>query len=403
MKRLAFYAIIIGATLALLILFWQFRSVVILLLLSLMLTAALRPSVDFLVERRLRPSLARIIVYLFVFGVLAVGLFLIGERLLAELQSLSNYLVVLYDNTYRVWSSGSGFQQAIAGRLPAPDALDQVMGGSNGAAALRLLFGVTQNAVSVVAGLVVVIAFSLYWSADRSHFERLWLSLLPAGSRIQARRVWQTTESAMGSYVRSESIQSFLAVVLLIIGYMIVGLDYPILAGLLAGVVWLIPLVGFLLAALLSFLLGMASAGGIATAVGALVLTVAVLAFLEFVVEPRLFSRSRFSGVLIVVVMVMMVDAYGLTGFLIAPPLAVALQVLVSHIIHAVRRPPPPMVEFDTLAQRLRAIDARYEAQSELEESPEGNGVVMPPEVVSLQKRLEQLIDEAQRVSIERS
>ena len=47
MRRLAFYVVVIAATLALLILLWQFRSVVILLILSLVLTAALRPTTVF--------------------------------------------------------------------------------------------------------------------------------------------------------------------------------------------------------------------------------------------------------------------------------------------------------------------------------------------------------------------
>ena len=58
MKRLAFYTIVIAVTLALLVLVWQFRSAVILLVLSLVLTAALRPTVEFFVARGLRPGLA---------------------------------------------------------------------------------------------------------------------------------------------------------------------------------------------------------------------------------------------------------------------------------------------------------------------------------------------------------
>ncbi len=397
MKRLAFYAAVIAATLALLILFWQFRSVVILLILSLTLTAALRPSVEFLEARGLRASLARALVYLLVFGVLGISLFLIIDPLLQELQILSNYLVILYDQTFRAWSAGSAIQQAIIARLPAPDQLDELTAGPAGGAILQLLFGVTQNAVTIVAGLVVIIALSLYWSADRSHFERLWLSLLPAGRRIQARRVWQTTEGTMGAYVRSEFLQSFLAVALLAIGYRLLGLDYPLLTGLLAGVTWLIPLVGFIFAALLSFLFGMASAGGLATALAALALTAAVLAFLEFVVEPRLFRRSQFSGVLIIVVIVMMVDAYGLTGFIIAPPLAVALQVMGSHIIRAVRAQPTAAVEFGTLEERLAAVSDLFNGGS----ATDGEPVVMPPEVASLHGRLRDLMDKAQKVSAE--
>lgn len=394
MKRLIFYTIVITLTLALLVLLWQFRSVVILLILSLVLTAALRPSVDFLVERGLRAPLARALIYLLFFGLLALGLYLISEPLLNELRVLSNYLVVAYQNNYKDWSAGTSMQQAIAARLPAPDQLTETVGGSAGSTALQMLFGVTQNLGTIAAGLVIIIALSLYWSADRSHFERLWLSLLPAGRRIQARRIWQKTEGTMGAYMRSEVIQSILAIILLAIGYTLVGNDFPILTGFLAGIAWIIPLVGFVFAALFSFLMGLASAGGLFPAVASLVITAVVLAFLEFVVEPRLFRRSQFSGVLIIVVIAMMVDAYGLTGFLIAPPLAVALQVLLGQITHAFRRGPTAAVELETIEKRLLAVNEMY--------SPGENGDGgMPPEIASLYGRLKELVSEVRDVAAE--
>jgi predicted PurR-regulated permease PerM len=340
------------------------------------MTAALRPSVDFLVERGVRAPLARALVYLLVFGILALGLYLISESLLNELRVLSNYVVVAYQNTYKDWLTGTSMQQAIAARLPAPDQMTETVGGSAGATALQLLFGVTQNLGTIAAGLVIIVVLSLYWSADRSHFERLWLSLLPAGRRIQARRIWQKTEGTLA------------------IGYALVGNDFPILTGLLAGIAWIIPLVGFVFAALFSFLMGLASTGDLFPAVASLVMTAVVLAFLEFVVEPRLFRRSQFSGVLIIVVIAMMVDAYGLTGFLIAPPLAVALQVLLGQVTQAIRRGPTTAVELDTIEKRLEAVNELYP----LDES--GNGG-MPPDVASLYGRLKELVAEAREAAVQ--
>ena len=133
MKRLAVYTAIIAATLALLILLWQFRSVAILLIISLVLTAALRPSVDFLAERGLRAGMARAVVYLLAFGLLGLGLYLISGPLVRELVILSNYLVVLYDSTYRAWAAGSSLQQAVVDRLLAPDQLTESAMGPVGA------------------------------------------------------------------------------------------------------------------------------------------------------------------------------------------------------------------------------------------------------------------------------
>ncbi len=392
MKRLAFYVLVIAVTVAVLILLWQFRSVLILLLLSLMLAAALRPSADFLKSRGLPVSLSWLLVYLGLFAFVGLAIYLLGGYLLDELQRLSNYLVVLYDSTYRSWSDGSGIQQAIVQRLPPPDQLPEAMAGPSGLSILRLVFGVGQNVVTVAASLLIIIVLSLYWSTDRQHFERLWLSLLPAERRMQARGIWQTTETSIGNYLRSELVQGLLAVVLLALGFYLLRLDYPLLAALLAGLFWLIPMAGFVFAAAVAFLAGMATNGDVQTALLALALTAAVLAFLEFVVEPRFFQRNRFSGLLIVIMVLILVEAYGLIGFVIAPPLAVALQVFAGHAIRIMQRQPEDTLALTALEKRLDVAYATYNGQQEMGGEP-------APELGSLLQRLESLVAQTRELT----
>ena len=392
MKRLAFYVLVIAVTVAVLILLWQFRSVLILLLLSLMLAAALRPSADFLKSRGLPVSLSWLLVYLGLFAFVGLAIYLLGGHLMDELQKLSNYLVMLYDFTYRSWSGGSGIQQAIVQRLPPPDQLPEAMAGPSGLSILRLVFGVGQNVVTVAASLLIIIVLSLYWSTDRQHFERLWLSLLPAERRMQARSIWQTAETSIGNYLRSELVQGLLAVVLLAIGFYLLRLDYPLLAALLAGQFWLIPMAGFVFAAAVAFLAGMATNGDVQTALLALALTAAVLAFLEFVVEPRFFQRNRFSGLLIVIMVLILVDAYGLIGFVIAPPLAVALQVFAGHAMRIMQRQPENTLALMALEKRLDVAYATYNGQREMGGEP-------APELGSLLQRLESLVEQTRELT----
>jgi len=392
MKRLAFYVLVIAVTVGALILLWQFRSVLILLLLSLMLAAALRPSADFLHARGLPVSLSWLLVYLGLFVFVGLALYLLGGHLLDEIQKLSNYLVVLYDFTYRSWSGGSGIQQAIVQRLPPPDQLPEAMAGPSGLSILRLVFGVGQNVVTVAASLLVIIVLSLYWSTDRQHFERLGLSLLPPGKRMQARGIWQTTQTSIGNYLRSELVQGLLAVALLAIGFYLLRLDYPLLAALLAGLFWLIPMAGFVFAAAVAFLAGLATNGDVQTALFALALTTAVLVFLEFVVEPRFFQRNRFSGLLIAIMVLIMVEAYGLIGFVIAPPLAVALQIFAGHVMRIMQRQPEDALALTALEKRLDVAYATYNGQREMGGEP-------APELGSLLERLESLVEQTRELT----
>lgn len=390
MKRLAVYTAVILATLAVMIVFWQFRSIIILLVISLVLSAALRPGFDWLAGKGVPDSIARLLVFLAVFGGLFLLFYLISGRLLNEIQVLSNYLVVVYDRFYQSLSSGTDFQKAIAGMIPAPNALPEAVSASSGGSLIQMIAGVTRSIGTLVAGLVVIIVLSLYWSADRNHFERLWLSVLPASQRIEARSIWRTTEAAMGAYLRSEMIQMLLAGLLLGVGYLVMGLAYPLLAALLGAVAWLVPMAGFVFIAGLSFLFGLAS-GDWVTGVTALLYTTLVLAFLEFVVEPRFFQRRRFSGLLIIFSMIILVQAYGLIGFIIAPPLAVALQVLTSHIARVIQRPQATTFQVEALDERLALLKAEYARQEEVETRKE---------IGSLLERLENLVDQARQESI---
>lgn len=395
MRRLATYTLIVAATIAVLILLWQFRSIFILLALSLMVAAALRPSIDALIERGMPATLARVLVYLLLIGALGAGLYFASGSLLDELQLLSNYLVVLYESTYQRWEAGTGLQEVIVARLPAPDQLAETMTGQSGLAIVQLLFGAAQSVVSVLAAVLIILVLSLYWSSDRAHFERLWLSLLPANQRVQARTIYQQTETSMGAYLRSEFVQALLAIVMLSLAFSVLGLDYPLLTALLAGVAWLIPIAGFVFAVGLSFIFGLASSGGLELALSAVLITGVVMAFLEFVIEPRFFQRNEFSGLLIVLLVLLMVDAYGLIGFVIAPPLAVLLQISISHFARVMQRPAAPPIQIESLEERLTQVQTAYSAQVN-GESP------TPLEVGSLLERLDALVDRARAVAIER-
>jgi hypothetical protein len=94
-------------------------------------------------------------------------------------------------------------------------------------------------------------------------------------------------------------------------------------------VLWLLPLVGGLLAVLAT--LALTAFGGPLVAVGAVLCTSAVLALMEFVVERRLYPRERYGSVLVILINIVMVEAIGLPGLLVAPPLAAAIQIALSQ------------------------------------------------------------------------
>src|SRR5512134_3016951 len=91
--------------------------------------------------------------------------------------------------------------------------------------------------------------------------------------------------------------------------------------------------VGILVAVILAVWVGLSSS--LALGLLAAAFTIGVLCFLEFVVEPRLFNRRRFSSLLVVIVVLVLVDEYGLIGILLAPPVAAALQIFAGQLLRS--------------------------------------------------------------------
>jgi predicted PurR-regulated permease PerM len=303
-------------------------------------------------------------------------------------QLLSNRTAIAYQLNYSRWSTGSEWQQGLVSRLPDPEALFDTAVGEEGEQLLQTLLNITQAVFTLLGGTITVIILSIYWSMDQDRFERLWLSMLSAAKRVRARDSWREVETNVGEYLRSQVVQSFIAAALLGFGYWLMGLYYPVLLAILAAVAWLIPLAGVILIAVPVFFVGYTIS--LPLGLGALLYTIVIILFLEIAVEPRLFDRRRYSTFLLLLTMICLVDAFGFVGFIIAPPLAAAIQVLGGQIFLYTMRPATTAVHLSELEQRYQEIQRLFNINE---------GEPYPPEVGSMIERLQGLLQQARQIS----
>jgi predicted PurR-regulated permease PerM len=256
---------------------------------------------------------------------------MVGQPLLDDAQRVTDDFVANYDRAKLEWpEQGTAFQQALAERLPPSSDLYQVLTSEQGITALTGVLGIAQNFFETLGRIAIILILSLYWSADQFRFERLGLSLLPDQYHSRALHIWRSMEAGVGEYLRSELIQSALAGLLLWLGFSVLGIRYPVLLALWGAIVRLIPWFGALIAVLPALFIGI----GISSTVGvvATVYTVGILLALKLVIEPRFFSRYKYSSLLIVIFVIALAETFGFIGVILAPPLAVAVQILFQHL-----------------------------------------------------------------------
>lgn len=409
MRQLAVSTALVLATLAGLAIFWELRGAALIFFLSLGTSAALRPVIEQFHRWGLPRSLALAVTYLgSVLGFLGLTVALVFP-LSDDVRELGRDFRTAYQDVTTNWPHGNALQRAVAQRLPAWDDLQNVSWRAGAAAATTLtapsestggiaksttptdasstaagadvestdtrwwavhavhtLLGVTWGFFGTILNVLIIVVLSLYWSIDRIHFERLWLSLLGVGTRQRARDTWRAIEQATGAYLQREVVQSLVAGLVLGIGFWIFGQPYPVLSAAIGALAWLIPWIGAPLAMLAVIVIWtphflLAGGEGVPlTLFAAAAYALTVLMLLEWFVEPRLFQRKRYNPILLVLVAIGMVDWLGLLGLLIAPPVAAAVQILGGQFIeHRTSGAPDPQASPRLLLQRLNTLRAR--------------------------------------------
>jgi len=391
MKRLTVYTFIVMATVTAVIFLWQFRVVVGLFFLSLALASAARPPAIRLTRRGLPLWSAIVLTYLTGLMLAAGLLLLLGSQMLAEAQELIGAAAVAYESSWLAWTTGTTSQQAVANRLPPPRQLFEAIGGPQGELLAQRLFDLVIGLATVLGGLIVAVALSVYWTADQARFERLWLSLLPAERRAQARLTWQAMDRGVGAYIRSEIGQSFVGILLLFAGYWFLGVPYPALLALLGGIAWLVPLVGVALTVIPTLLVGLTV--GPVLAAAAVLYTVVILLALELLVEPRLFNRRRYSSILTVLVMLVLVEDFGVFGLILAPPLSAAVQILGAHWLTTQKTAVPLDAPSQLAALREQLASVQMVLRSQQEPAAEQS-----LEIGNVAERLEKLVGRADQI-----
>jgi predicted PurR-regulated permease PerM len=385
MKQVVVIGTAVMTTLLALVVLWQFRIVVVYVLISLALAATVRPLVVDWKRRGLVMRLVLIFLYTVSLGGFGFLIFHVGRFAVSDIQHFAQTLSVQGAWVLPPWVEGSSFQRALVARLPTPEKLFEALTGERGQLVLPAVLGFTEGIGGVASGAFLVLFLSIYWSINQVHFERLWLSLLPAEQRKQARGIWRTIEPNLGAYIRSEIAQSLLAALLLGLGYWLLGSRYPVLMALTGALAWLIPVVGAPLAMILPLLMGLLTS--VQLSLFTILYTLVVLIALQVWVEPRLFKRKWDNPILTLVIVLAMADAFGLPGIIAAPPVSAVCQILWNLLVSN-RLGSGAAVQVSDLKERQAHL---WTVIKGMEEPP-------PPLVLSSMERLANLLEKAEPI-----
>ncbi len=180
--------------------------------------------------------------------------------------------------------------------------------------------------------IIFIIPFlAFYMMKDLDVFERAALQYIPRARRKHAIRLMKDIDAALGSYIRGQLIVSLCIGVLAYIGYLIIGMPYPLLMACFVSLFDIIPYLGPFFGALPALLMA-------TTISWKMVLMVIIVNMIcqnleSNVISPQVVGKSmKMHPITIILVLLIGGELAGIVGMILAVPFYAALRVIAQHV-----------------------------------------------------------------------
>ncbi len=291
-------------------------------LLSLVISSALDPSVSWLERKRIPRIIGALGIFISAILLLALLLYTVIPIALSELNIL-------------LANIGS-IDAPAALSLPEVERMIGVVNESIGKLTNVLLSGsisfidVVSNFIGGLALAVSVFVLSFYLTVDRDGVEKFLRELMPAGYEEKVLSVYFKTRKKIGQWLYGQVFLSLSVGVAAWLGLWFIGVKYSLVLGILAGLLEIVPFVGPIISGAIAFLIAITESFSAGIYVFLLFLLIQQI---EGTLLTPVFMRLTTSLHPAVILVALLVGAklLGFIGVILAVPIAVTLQELVEH------------------------------------------------------------------------
>ncbi len=304
------------------------RDTLVLIAIATLLAIGLDPLVNFLTRRGMRRGSGVAIVFLSLLVLIGAAIYAIIPPIINEVGSFVSTvpeLITNLQNDPQIKNLDQKF-----GVLDALRNSNIVQNLGSGAAGGLLTASVT--VASVLVDLLIILVLTLYLLAGFPKIKSAAYRLVPASRRARVTDLGDRILKQMGGYLSGATIIAIQAGLVAGVFASIVGLPYPWAIGLAAAVLDFIPVVGPITVGVGMTLIGFTQ--GLAIGIIAGVFYLAQHLFEAYWLYPRVMRRTvHISTGAVVVAILIGASLLGVTGAILAVPVAAAIMLVVREVI----------------------------------------------------------------------
>jgi len=313
------------------------RIVLPLFILAFVLAYLLNPLVTSLEKRGFARSLAILIIYVSVLGVIFLGAAYVFPIIAKEIDKFSQMLPAL---VMQIQEALNSFYENYQ-RVQIPESLRQVIDDTINSIEQFLiasLDAVAEKALGILSGLIIILIspiLAFYILKDKTHLGERIMELFPIAFRRELSNLWQEIDRVLTKFIRGHLLIAFLVGLMMAIGFSIIGLPFAILLGIIVGIFDLIPYFGPILGILPAIVIALLEYP--VKAVYVLLLMILVQQIETNILSPKILGESVGLHPLTVIFVVLAGGhLFGLLGLLLAVPFTAVARIVINYWVDRV-------------------------------------------------------------------
>ena len=211
--------------------------------------------------------------------------------------------------------------------------IDSIIGASSDLAqnVFSKSLDITMTMFQTVFILLALTMFTFYILVDKSYFREKFIEFFPPTIRGKAGEILSDITFQVGNYVRAQIISMAAVGLMIAISLFILGIEYPILLGLIAGVCDIIPVLGPTIA--LFIILAIAFPHGLIKIILAIALFLVAQQISNYIIRPFLFGKfMKLHPLTILAALFIAQQFLGIWGVILSPAIAATICVLVDEL-----------------------------------------------------------------------
>jgi predicted PurR-regulated permease PerM len=291
-------------------LLWRVQEVLFLLFLAVLLATAIEPLVNRLRRGPFTRGTGVLAVYTLIIVLIGVPAYVVVPSVVSQAGTFSESLP---DSLQKLRPVAAGLQPRIV-QTTALGALDQATQSvqSPQRPAQEQLVEAGATAAHTLLSFFTVFVLAFYWLVERASIKRVLLRTVPIRHARSVNTVWMEVEEKLGGWVRGQLLLMLAIGVMAAVGYAVIGLPNPVLLGVAAGLLEIVP-------------------------TRALIVVAYALVIQQIesnVLVPRVMGRTVGVSPLTVLLGILVGSSLaGVPGAFLAVPVAGALQVILAHVL----------------------------------------------------------------------